>query len=576
MERLEAKKVSGHTYYYYSEWGWVNGKCRRKWQKYLGKLEDIVKVCEGGGKAPAYAEIFQWGLPSALWRECSLAKVIDQIDVLCPKRNQGLSTGQYLAIAALNRAIRPQSKRCMWDWFSQTVLLRYLPEASREALNSQRFWDHMDRIAADTAAAIWKNILKDVAEREGMDLSSISYDGTNFYTFIDTFNLRCQIAKRGKNKQGRSNLRQVSYALFCCADGHMPLFYDLYEGNRNDAKEFPLILQRFNAFLGELCAKGCGPADITLIFDKGNNSASNFTLIDGLGLHFVGSAKLDEHKELASISNDDVRFASCDEAGLEGTKAFRVEKALYGQERIVVVSYNQNLFNAQWLTLQNDLHKAMEQLCALRQKLQDRAAGLIQRGRAPTVQSVQKQCEGILSRQYLKQIIKVEISEGLQDTAQLDYTIDSAVLTELTDTHLGKNLIITDRTAWNDTRIIQAYRSQFIIENVFKEMKDRKSGTWWPLNHWTDSKIKIHGLYCTIALLLRALMWRRIAKAQVRLSMNRLLSELDDIREVVNIYSKKHGQKIARRQSVLSRTSELQDKLIAILRLKEDANGVLG
>ena len=25
MERLEAKKINGHTYYYYSEWGWVDG-----------------------------------------------------------------------------------------------------------------------------------------------------------------------------------------------------------------------------------------------------------------------------------------------------------------------------------------------------------------------------------------------------------------------------------------------------------------------------------------------------------------------------------------------------------------------
>ena len=568
MERLEAKKVSGHTYYYYSEWGWVNGKCRRKWQKYLGKLEDIVKACEGGGPTPAYAEMFQWGLPSALWRECYLACVIEQIDALCPKRNQGLSTGQYLAIAALNRAIWPQSKRCMWEWFSQTVLLRYLPDASKEALSSQRFWDHMDRIDADTAVAIWKSILMGVTEREEVDLSSISYDGTNFYTFIDTFNLRCQIAKRGKNKQGRSNLRQVSYALFCCADGHMPLFYDVYEGTRNDAKEFPLILERFNDFLGELCDQGCGPADITLVFDKGNNSASNFTLIDGLGLHFVGSAKLDEHKDLARISNDDVRFVPCEAAGLEETKAFRVGKAVYGKERIVVVSFSQNLFNTQWLTLQNDIHKAMEQLYALRQKLQDRAAGLIQRGRAPTVQSVQKQCDSILSRQYLKQIINVQISEDPQGTAQLDYTIDSAVLTKVSDTHLGKNLIITDRAAWDDARIIQAYRSQFIIENVFKEMKDRKSGTWWPLNHWTDSKIRVHGLYCTIAILLRALMWRRVTKAGVRLSMNRLLSELDDIREVINIYAKKRGQKTDRRQSVLTRTSELQDKLIAILGLR--------
>ena len=42
MERLEAKQVKGHTYYYYSKWEWVDKRCRRVWQKYLGKLEDIV------------------------------------------------------------------------------------------------------------------------------------------------------------------------------------------------------------------------------------------------------------------------------------------------------------------------------------------------------------------------------------------------------------------------------------------------------------------------------------------------------------------------------------------------------
>ena len=55
--------------------------------------------------------------------------------------------------------------------------------------------------------------------------------------------------KRGKNKQGRGNLRQVSYALFCCADGHLPLFYDVYDGNRNDAKQFPVMLRRFQRLL---------------------------------------------------------------------------------------------------------------------------------------------------------------------------------------------------------------------------------------------------------------------------------------------------------------------------------------
>ena len=74
---------------------------------------------------------------------------------------------------------------------------------------------------------------------------------------------------------------------------------------------------------------------------------------------------------------------------------------------------------------------------------------------------------------------------------------------ELADTYLGKNILISNREAWDDERIIEAYRSQFIIENVFKEMKDRTHGNWWPMNHWTDSKIAVHALYCTIALLLQ-------------------------------------------------------------------------
>lgn len=576
MERLETKKISGHTYYYYSDWGWVNGKCRRKWQRYLGKLEDIVKACESGGPAPLYADVFQWGLPTALWKETVAARIIEETDALCPKRDQGLSTGAYVALAAVNRAMHPCSKNAMWEWFAQTALLRHLPHASKGSLASQRFWDHMDSVEGERPAGIWKNIIRGVVARNEVDLSSVSYDGTNFYTFIDTFNVRCQIARRGKNKQGQSNLRQVSYALFCCADGHMPLFYDVYDGNRNDAKQFPVMLEKFNGFLREIRGGRCAPQDTTLIFDKGNNSPANFALIDSTGLNFVGSVKLGEHKELAQISNNDDRFQSCAGAGLEGTKAFRVRKQVYGRERVLVVSYNQNLFDAQWLTLHNDIGKALERLSALQQKLHDWAAGLIQGGRPPTAASVQKQCEQILSRQYLERVITTNVREGEEKIPELEHAIDSAALSELSDTYLGKNILISNREAWDDSRIIEAYRSQFIIENVFKEMKNRTTGTWWPMNHWTDSKIRVHALYCTIALLLRALMLRRVKAANMQLSMPRLLSELDAIRQVVNIYAKKRRQKAERTQAVFSRMSDLQEKLVAVLRLREDHTPVLG
>lgn len=80
----------------------------------------------------------------------------------------------------------------MWEWFSPTVLMRYLPAASKAALASQRFWDHMDRLDAKMAAAIWQRMLHGVVRWEGINLSAISYDGTNFYTVIDTFNSRCE------------------------------------------------------------------------------------------------------------------------------------------------------------------------------------------------------------------------------------------------------------------------------------------------------------------------------------------------------------------------------------------------
>ena len=88
MERLEAKQVKGHTYYYYSKWAWVDNRCRRVWQKYLGKLEDIVAAVHGGGPAPVSAEVFQWGLSQALWQEAARAELVEQIDRHCPKRRQ--------------------------------------------------------------------------------------------------------------------------------------------------------------------------------------------------------------------------------------------------------------------------------------------------------------------------------------------------------------------------------------------------------------------------------------------------------------------------------------------------------
>ena len=574
MQRLEAKSIHGRTYYYLSQWGWKNGKCRRLSQKYLGKLEDLAQAVQGTGPAPEYAVVLDWGLSQALWREADRAQVVEHVNQLCPKRAQGLSTGDYLRLAAINRACEPVSKQAMWDWVSGTSLPRVWPEASAAQLTSQHFWDHMERIPPETAQAIWQQLIAAVLQREQIALSQICYDGTNFYTFIDTFNLQSQLAKRGKNKQGRSNLRQVSYALFCTTDGHLPLFYDVYEGNRNDAKQFPQVLEKFQRWLQERAGSSWAGRKPTLIFDKGNNSADNFALLDTLELPYVGSVKLDEHPDLATVSNQDARWQPATEPGWEGTKSWRSQQVVYGKERTLVMTYNQNLFDRQWATVQNDLAKALSQLACVQRNLEERAAGLIKGGIAPTRESVQRKCEQILHRQHLRQLVQITVTLNSGAVPQLSYQAAPAAQQKLRDTYLGKTLLITDHKEWSDVQVIRAYRSQFVIEEIFHEMKDRHIGAWWPLHHWTDSKIQVHGLYCTIAVLLRALLWRRARQAGLRLSMSGLLKNLGQIRQVINVYSAKRASKPGAEQVVLTKRDETQEKLIEILGLPSQKNAV--
>ena len=91
------------------------------------------------------------------------------------------------------------------------------------------------------------------------------YDATNFYTYINT-NTKSALAKRGRNKQKRNDLRQVSLGMLTSSDFHIPLLHMVYGGNINDTTQFGSfideIAKRYKR-LTEACPH------ITLIFDKG-------------------------------------------------------------------------------------------------------------------------------------------------------------------------------------------------------------------------------------------------------------------------------------------------------------------
>ena len=66
--------------------------------------------------------------------------------------------------------------------------------------------------------------------------------------------------------------------------------------------------------------------------------------------------------------------------------------------------------------------------------------------------------------------------------------------------------------------IVSAYRSQYHIEDAFKQMKNPDFLGWIPMFHWTDSKIQVHAFSCVLALLLTSLLQRELARKASALS----------------------------------------------------------
>ena len=81
-----------------------------------------------------------------------------------------------------------------------------------------------------------------------------------------------QLPQRGHAKSKRTDLRIVGLALLVTADFHVPLFWKVYPGNQHDSVTFSEVLKELTGRYRDL-TRDC--EDITLVFDKGNNSAGN-------------------------------------------------------------------------------------------------------------------------------------------------------------------------------------------------------------------------------------------------------------------------------------------------------------
>lgn len=518
--------IHGRPYYYLVESRRVNGRPRPVVLQYLGTADSLLQRLQQPQENPLRARLTQFGGVAALFDLAKQLRLVELIDEHAPKRHQGPSLGQYLLIAAINRCLAPTSKRQMPVWLSKTPLPRWLGFSAAQ-FSAQRFWDNLELLGEKQISAISEALTGRLLETFQIDVNSLIFDCTNFDTFIDTEN-PSQLPQRGHAKSKREDLRIVGLALLVSSDFHVPLLWKVYPGNQHDSVSFRDALEELTKRY-QVLARDC--QSITLVFDKGNNSASNQEILDASGLHFVGSLVPTHYSDLLAIPLN--QFEPLRDARLEPVRALRLSREVWGQERTLVVTFSPELQRKQIRGIEQHLGKkrrALEELQAKLRRSQKPGA----KGKGYTRESLVKHAQEIGSGQHISKILQVEVTRQGRDL-KLTYHTDATAFARIKQ-QLGKRILFTDQNNWSNEQIVLSYRSQSHVEDAFRSMKDPHFLGWEPMFHWTDSKIRVHALYCVLSLILGSLLQRQAANHGLSLSLQALFKALSGIQEVTNLF----------------------------------------
>jgi transposase len=559
MASIIKKKIKNNIYYYYVESQRVNGKPKYVNQKYLGTAESIYKKLNvpSGIPEPLYSIVLDFADVSVLLDVASRLGVADIINKYAKKRNQGVSPGEYILVAAINRAVAPTSKSDMAHWFSRTILSRLL-QINEKALSTQNYWHHMC-ISDTVLSKIEEELVKTIVDSYKIDTSHLIYDATNFFTYIDT-KQDSALAKRGHCKSKRKDLRIVGLSMMISPDCNIPLLYDTYPGNTPDSKQFSLMLNKLKAQYEKITAQ---KTDITVIFDRGNNSQDNIDLLEQeqFPLYYVGGLKRNQCSDLFAV--DKSKFVQLSGDNFEKVTAYRTTKNVYDRDMTVVVTFNENLFDGQMQGILINIDKISKTLSEIQIKLLNRAEGIVKKGRAPTAKSIEKQVEAALKTEFMKDIFDYEITT-YKNIPFLKYSLNEKNLEHLENTILGKTTLFTNRHNWTTEEIVASYRSAWHIEHAFRQMKDTDHLTVRPVFHWTDQKIKVHIFYCVLAYRLCCLLQKELSSFEIDESLDHILEQLKELQYVITVLGTSKSDILCS----FSQSNMLAEKIASIYNLK--------
>jgi hypothetical protein len=175
---------------------------------------------------------------------------------------------------------------------------------------------------------------------------------------------------------------------------------------------------------------------------------------------------------------------------LSEVRAARLRTRVGELDRTLVVVESQELLRGQKRGIAVALLKAKEEL----RKLERRASnGRIQR------EALESRIQKALRREHLAEFVVAEVKEH-GGRVSLDWHVDAARRRVLERTRLGRRVLCTDRHIWSTGRIVNAFRGQWNVEELFRRAKKGGVAPWGPSHQWSDSSLRLHTFATVIGL----------------------------------------------------------------------------
>ena len=560
MASMQKINVKGTNYYSIVESRRINGKPWPVTIEYLGNIENILKVFNNPKsiRESATFKSYSHGAVYALWSIAKKHNILKFLDDIFPeqKRN-GLSRGESILCASIYRAIYSGSKNEFSEWAEETTLPSIMKFQS-EKITSSHFWDQMDGISEDMLQSAEDRISSHVLKYYKIRPEKLALDYTNYFTYISSSNKKSKLAKRGKNKQKRNDLKQVSLGLITTKELAIPLCSHVYDGIINDVTEFSEYLK----ILKKRISNYTDASEITLVYDNGSVSKKNLDALrsDDIKINYICGFSLTSCKALLDIPFEDYEkiMIYADREVL----CYRTIRKIWDKHRTCLLTFSQDLYDGQYEELMKSILKKKEQLNELNEQLKNPKSKI-----SKDASEISKRIKGILSGNHLKEIFKIT-TIGDSIVKDIEFEVDVSAIEAVCKKHFGKKLLITDHDDWKTNEILEAYRDQIDIESIFKDTKNKHHFSIQPMFHWTDDKIRIHTFCCLLGLLLTSLLKKELFDEGIKLENRKIIDILSGIREVYILKADKKAKNDFSVEKTLEEMTKIQADIWSMLERK--------